>query len=137
MCPGWSPVSLLAPRRSHGAQISLGPDRQAHAECGSGAVMVVGAHDFAFVLAHDAVTDAQPQAGPLPDFLGGEKRIENALGVLDAFAIVAELRFQPASLLRGFNLDQAAAPRGPNRIVSVVEDVEKDLLQLVRIADEL
>src|SRR5262249_56456655 len=70
-------------------------------------------------------------------FLGREERIENALGVLDALAVVAELGLQPASLLRGFNLDHATAPRGPNRIVSVVEDIEKDLLQLVRIADEL
>ena len=54
------------------------------------------AKNLASVLAHDSVADAQAQTGSLAHFLGGEERVENAIGVGDAVTVVAKC-----------NLDQA------------------------------
>jgi len=48
------------------------------------------ADDFSPVLANDAIANAETQASALADILGGEKGIENAIGIGDPDAIVAE-----------------------------------------------
>src|SRR5689334_13325234 len=89
------------------------------------------------MLAHDSIADAQAQPGSLPNFLGGKKWIKDALRMLNAFAIIAEKDFDPAAILNGFNLDQAWSTRGLHGIIRVVQDIEKYLLQLMRITDQI
>ena len=54
---------------------------------------VVVAENFAAVLLHDAVADAQAEAGTLADFFGGEEGIENLVGMRDSVAVIAERNF--------------------------------------------
>src|SRR5258708_15824130 len=89
------------------------------------------------MLADDSVTDAEPQAGALSHFLGGEERIEDALRMSNAFAVVAEQDLQPAAVVHCLNLNHARPAGGADRVISVVEDVEENLLQLVRVAGQL
>ena len=130
-------VHCLAPCGYHQLQICPGADRKTHAECRSLRLLIVGAENLAFMLAHDAITDAQAQPGSLPHFLGGKKRIKDALRMLDAFAVIAEKDLNPAAILNGFDLNQAGSPGGLHGVISVVQDIEKHLLQLMRIANQL
>jgi hypothetical protein len=45
------------------------------------------------VLAHDAITDPKPEAGPLADALGGEERLEYVTDVIsvDSRTVVGDL----------------------------------------------
>src|SRR5262249_39900870 len=99
--------------------------------------MVVGAENFAFVLANNSIANAQPQPGALADFFGGKEWIEDPLGVLDALSVVAEKDFEPVAVLQSLNLNHTRTSGRAHRVVSVVQNVEKHLLQLVGIGDQL
>src|SRR6266700_1251952 len=111
-------------------------DRQTHAECRTGRLQVVGAQNLPFMLAHDSVADAQPQPRALSNFLRGEKWIENALRLLDAFTVIAQQDFHPAAVMHGLNFNQTGPARGLHGVISIVQDVQENLLQLVRVANE-
>jgi hypothetical protein len=97
--------------------------------------------DCAAVVADDAVADRQAQAGPLPDRLGREERLEDVWQVLgtDAAAVVLDLnqdivgRTSHPSFLLGADLDEAASGAGLN---GVEHDVEKDLVELSRVTGD-
>src|SRR5947209_4902908 len=108
--------------------------RQANGEGGAFAGRIVASADLAAVTANDAIADAESQSCSLADFFGGEKRIEDSLGIGDAAAVIAEGNLDSAIAQLGGDLDAAAATRIAHRVISVVQDVEADLLQLVRIA---
>ncbi len=71
----------------------MGRCGKADDEGGSLAIGVVVAENLASVLLHDAVADAEAEAGSLADLLGGEEGIENAIGMGDAVAVIAERNF--------------------------------------------
>src|SRR5947209_13237696 len=89
------------------------------------------------MLAYDAIADAQPQACALPNFLRGEKWIEDALGILNALAIVAEQDFHPAAVMNSLNFNQPRPACSPNRVIGIIQNVEEYLLQLVRVPHQL
>src|SRR5882762_817556 len=92
---------------------------------------VVVAQDLATMLPHDAIADTQAQASSLPHFLGGEERLEDAIGLGNALAIITEGDLYVGAEAGGHDLDTGGAASFPDRIVGVVHDVEKNLLQLV------
>src|ERR1700758_2178703 len=83
---------------------------------------------------HDAVADAEAETGSLPDFLGGEEGVEDFVGVDDAVAVVDEGNFDGIAGTSRGDLDASGASDFVNRIVSVIQNVEKDLLQLVGVS---
>ena len=68
----------------------MGRGGKADDEGGSLAIGVVVAENLASMLLHDAVADAQAEAGSLADLFGSEEGIENAIGMRNALAVVAE-----------------------------------------------
>ncbi len=58
-------------------------------------------------------------------------------GCVDAEPVVAEGNFDRVARLGGHDLDAGGAADFVHRVVGVVEDVEKHLLQLVSIADDI
>src|ERR1043166_3504788 len=60
-----------------------------------------------------------------------------SLGVLNAFAVVAEQDLDPAAILDRLNLDQAGTPGRLHGVIRLVQDIQEHLLQLVRIADQI
>src|SRR5436190_9547572 len=84
------------------------------------------------VIAKDAVTDRQSHSRPLPDWLRGEKRLEDVRQMfrLDAAAVVLDLNEHPFSRNRSrAHLDDAAWTA---RLYRVQDDVEEDLVDLSR-----
>ena len=91
------------------------------------------------MLLDDAVADRQPQPGPLPDPLGGEERIEDLLQMigLDAGAVVLDADPDTRGRPAGRDAQHALAVRLGHRLLGVDDDVQDDLLQLVRIGQGL
>ena len=87
------------------------------------------------VVVDDAVADRQAEAGPLAAFLRREERVEDAAQVLrrNADAIVDERQEDVALLGARADLQLAAAVRAQHRVLGVGDDVEEDLLDLVRV----
>src|SRR6195256_591758 len=98
---------------------------------------VVVGENLAGMLLDDAVANAQTEAGSLSHLLGGEEGIENAVGMGDAVAIVAERDFHGIAGLGRHDLDARRATYGVHGVVGVVKDIEKDLLQLVRVTNDI
>src|SRR4029077_18139483 len=95
------------------------------------------AKNFSPVLVHDPIADAQAQTGPFSHLLGGKERIEDALGVRDAVALVAKRDLDKTSDTGGHDLNTRGTGSFSHRIVSIIKNVEKHLLQLVGIADHV
>ena len=93
--------------------------------------------NLASVLFHDSIADAQTEAGSLSHLFGGEEGIENFIGMGNPVTVVAERNFDGISGLRAHDLDAGWAANFVHGIVSVVQDIEKNLLQLMRVADDL
>src|SRR5216683_1752022 len=84
----------------------------------------------------DAIADTQAQTSTLADVLGGKERIKNTFGIDDAHTVVAKRNLDESVGAGAPHLD-ASGPRGfADGVVSVVQDVEKHLLELVRISDD-
>src|SRR5215470_2826438 len=81
---------MLSPCCCHQVVARFGSHGQPHCERCARPIFVVGAEYFALMLTHDSITNAQAQTGSLPNFFGGEKRIEDALRKLDALAVISE-----------------------------------------------
>jgi hypothetical protein len=79
-------------------------------EGGSLPVDVVVAENLASVLLHNAIADAEAKAGSLADLFGGEEGIENAIGVGNAVAVVAEGNFDGIAGLGGHDFDASGRP---------------------------
>jgi hypothetical protein len=101
---------------------------------GSVSVGIVVAENLSTVLLHDAIADAKTKSGSLADFLGGEEGIEDAVGLGDALAVVAEGDFDSIAGFRAHDFDAGGATDFMDCVVGVVQNVEKDLLKLVGIA---
>src|SRR5437867_1217021 len=94
-------------------------------------VTVVVTEDFASMFLHDAIADAQAEAGSFTDLFCREERIEDAIRVRDSVTVVAEGNFDGVVRLRAHDLDAGGTPHLANGIVGVIENIEEDLLQLV------
>ena len=68
----------------------MGDRGQAHDEGRALSARIVVAKNLAAMLFHDAVADAEPEAGSLAHFLGGEERIEDLVGMRDSVPVIAE-----------------------------------------------
>ncbi len=71
----------------------MGRCGKADDEGGSLPVGIVVAENFSPMLLHNAVADAEAEAGSLANLFGGEEGIEDAIGMGDAVAIVAKRDF--------------------------------------------
>jgi len=106
-------------------------------EGGSLAIGIVMAKNLASVFLHDAVADAEAEAGSLADLFGGEERIENSVGMGNAVAVVAERNFNAVAGLGGHDFDACRPSDFMYCVVSVVQDVEEHLLQLMSVTDDI
>ena len=93
--------------------------------------------NLAAVFLHNAVADTQAQAGSLADFFGGEEGIENLIGMRNPVAVVAEGNFDGVAGFGGHDFDARGAANFVHGVVGVVENVEKDLLQLMGVAHHI
>src|SRR5258708_10083071 len=89
------------------------------------------------MLLQNAITNAEAEAGTFSYFFRGEERVENLVGMGDAIAVVAERNFNGVAGLGGDDLDARRSPDFVDGVVGIVQDIEKDLLQLVRIAHDV
>src|ERR1035438_7909848 len=114
----------------------IGRQRKADDEGGSFGIKIVVTNNFAPVFADDAIADAQSQSGSLANVFGREKGIEDAVGVGDAGTVIAERDFDVAAAARAHDFDAGGMAAFADRVIGIVDDVEKNLLQLMRIADD-
>src|SRR5215469_16232944 len=85
----WSPEgSCLVYSCGQTNRHDLGGCRQAHAKRRSPAADVVVAENLSAVFLHNAVADAETQAGTLPNFLGCKEGVEDPVWMRDAIAVV-------------------------------------------------
>src|SRR5205807_4313351 len=113
--------------------IRLGLQWQADAETCSRLANVVEAENLTLMLAHNPITNAEPQASSLPHFLGSKKRIKDALWETDAFAVIGKCNFRPIAGHPGLDLNPACASGIAHRIISIIQNIEKYLLDLMRV----
>src|SRR4029077_1436249 len=120
--------------RSKGCR--LGRNREADDKGRSFRVKVVVTHDLSAMFADDAIANTQAQTGTLADVLGGKERIKNTFGIGDAHTVIAKRNLDERAGAGAPNLN-AGGPRGfADGVVSIVQDVEKHLLELVGISDD-
>src|SRR6266853_3674441 len=114
----------------------LGCHREADDKGRSFRVQVVVTHNLSAMFTDDAIADTQAQTSTLADVLGGKERIKNTFGIDDAHTVVAK-RNLDESVGAGAPDLNARGPRGfADGVISVVQDVEKHLLELVGISDD-
>src|ERR1700691_4398395 len=100
------------------------------------AFWAIEAFDASAVFLHDAVADAEAEAGALADGLGGEERIEDLLGGFDAGSAIGKLDDQLAVVVRGANHQRAAADFF-QRVHGIADQVEENLQNLIGIAENV
>src|ERR1039458_2981488 len=115
----------------------LGGHRKANDKNRSLRVKVVVTDKFACMFADNAVADAQAQARALADILGSKERIKNGSWIGDAGAVIAKGNLDECVGARAHDLNASGASGFTDSVVSVIQDIEKHLLQLVRISDDL
>ena len=115
----------------------LRTSRQAHDECRARSVIVVMTKNFARVLAHNAIADTQAKSGSLAHLFGGKERVKDALRMQDAMTVVAERDFRELAAKRCHDLNPGRPSGFPYCVISIIDDVQEYLLQLVRIANNL
>src|SRR5579862_2167635 len=86
--------------------------------------------------ADNAVTNAETESCAFPHFLCGEKGIKDAIWMRDARSVITEYNFQASVAMRSFYFDFPLAPGLMHCVVSVVQYIQKCLLQLVWIAND-
>src|SRR5436190_17036359 len=116
------------------AMAGMSSGRQADDEAGAGPVHVVVALQFTAVLANDAVADTQPEPGSLAHIFSGVERIEDTFGMRYPWAAIDKRDLHGICVMPAMDLDAPALGGFPDRVISVVQDVEEDLLQLMAIA---
>ena len=127
--------SLMLPRAGFGSSASRGYSRRCrnpHFD-GCAAFGIVVRRNVSAVFLHNSVADAESQPGSLTHALGGIEGIEYALGIFDSGSIVAEGSAHVPIRGSDANLELPAAPGFQNRVHRVVDDVQKHLLDLVRV----
>ena len=85
------------------------------------------------MLLDNSVTNAEPEPCSLANVLGGVERIKDSLRVFDTWSRIAELRANITIALRHTDSHRSAGTALKNGVDRVIDDVEKYLLELVRI----
>src|SRR5207249_1974824 len=98
---------------------------------------IVVTNDFATVFVNNSVADTQAQSCAFPDFFGGEERIEDSFGMRNSQSVIAEADLHIIVLAAAADFDARSSAGFPNCIVSVVQDVQEHLLQLMRVASDV
>src|SRR5689334_7694684 len=111
--------------------------RNTQQKCRTAAIIIVEATNLAAVFTHDSVADAQPQSCSLAYFFCREKWIKNALDVLNTRPVITESHFYSLAAANSFHDHLPLASCLADRVVGVVENVQKYLLQLVSVALDL
>ncbi len=83
------------------------------------------------MLADDTVANTQSQSSPFTYLFGREEGIKDAFRVFDPVAIIAEDDLYPRSVVQRLEHDAAWPSGNANGIVGIIENVQKNLLQLV------
>lgn len=91
--------------------------------------------DVSAMLFHNAVADRETKATAFADLLSCIKRIEDFLGISESGPGVPKLDINLAISRISTQAQDAALRRIHDRIDGVIDYVEKDLLQLMGIAD--
>ena len=81
----------------HTQRRGVGSGGQADDKRGALPADIVVTENLASVLLHNAVADAQAEAGSFADFFGGEERVENLVGMRDSVAVVARTKLRQRS----------------------------------------
>src|SRR5258708_9013712 len=89
------------------------------------------------MFADNAVANTQSQASTFADVFGGKERIENTFGIDDADAVIAKRNLDEGAGMAAHDFNAGGATAFADGIVSVVQDVEKHLLELVGVSDDL
>ena len=99
--------------------------------------MVIKCADFATVLFDGAVTDGEAKTGTFTYLLGCVKRIEYLAGILQPGTGVSEFHANEWVILVDTDRQGSTLSRVHDGVYGVVDDVEEDLLQLVRVAGDI
>ena len=109
-------------------------ERQLHRE-GRAFALLGGEHDAPPVLLHDSLADREPEPGAFAFRLGGEERLEH-LGrerLRHAGPVVDHVDGHAVEPAAGAHQDQAGPAGAGDRLRGVVDQVDEDLLDLVRV----
>src|SRR4029077_20834976 len=126
--PAPSSPSLFCKSGGHGGFIG---DRNAYDKRAPALVRIVPAQDFATMGAHDAVANAQTEAGAFAGLLGGVEGIEDPLGIGNSGSVVSDGHFNGITPQLCANRDASAVPGLLDRVIRVIEEVQENLLQLL------
>src|SRR5215468_5438481 len=96
--------------------------------------MILG-RNLSTVLFHNAVADAQTQAGSLAYDFGRIERIENMFWIIQPRPRIVKLADHVAVVAIYTDAQQPAASAIEHGIGGIVDDVEIDLLELMRIGN--
>src|SRR5262249_61834279 len=112
-------------------------DRQAHDKRCALGMQGGTANNLSSMLAHNPVTDAQAQACPFADLFCRKKRIEDPFGMRDARSVIAEGNFNRAVSPGSCDLNARVAANFAHRVICIVQNVQKHLLKLVRVSNDV
>ena len=85
------------------------------------------------MFADDSVADAETQASSLPYFFGSEEWIKDAVRSGNPLAVIAERDLDEIPQVCGHDFNTGQAAGFAHRVIGIVKNVEKDLLQLMGI----
>src|SRR5216684_3553440 len=85
--------------------------------------------------ADDAVADTQTKTRSLSHFFGCKERVEDAVRIGDAGTVIPKEDFHGIVSWRRLDFNPAPSASFPHRVIGVIEDVQENLLELLRIAD--
>src|SRR5579864_2801274 len=122
-----------SPRLRDGCNCRSASGRKAHKKSTAGSVGIIHAGDLASMLPHDAVTNAQAEASSLADFFCRVERLEDAFRLRNPRSVVSDRDLHPSLALRRGDLDAPHATDFAHGVIGIVQDVEKHLLELIRI----
>ena len=114
----------------------LGGHREADDKGCAFRVQVVVTHNFSAMFADDTIANTQAQTSALANVFGGKERIKDFFGINDADTVIAKRNFDECAVAGAPNLNASGPPGVADGVVSIVQDVEKHLLELVGISDD-
>src|SRR5262249_28647849 len=85
----------------------------------------------------NSVTDAQTQARSLTDFLCRQEGTKKSLGIQHPWTVITEQDLRHAVILSRLDHNLAGLFGLPHSVVRIIKNVEKYLLQLVGIANDV